>query len=91
MFNSSGEDTANQALRMFVGQVRTLGAVPQPDAPFWRARSRPNSAGWGSAIMSEPSDTVVPDCDKKLASALTGAGSQRLRENVRSRHFQLSS
>ena len=34
MFNSSGEDAANQLLRMFVGYVRALGAVPQPDDPF---------------------------------------------------------
>jgi hypothetical protein len=35
LFNSAGDDsTSTQLFRMFVGYVRTLGAVPQPDDPF---------------------------------------------------------
>ena len=33
-FNSDSDATSDQLFRMFVGYVRTLGAVPQPDDPF---------------------------------------------------------
>jgi hypothetical protein len=33
-FNSDSDATSDQLFRMFVGYVRTLGAVPQPEDPF---------------------------------------------------------